>query len=83
VLGYLSISNARSKNQSLAAAASQAKRSGGDAVIMIQTGSETAGVYSTGSAVATGGARSATATGYGISVPIQAVTSSVAVIKFL
>jgi hypothetical protein len=83
ILGYLSTGNTRTKGQNLAAATSAAHKAGGDAIIVMQTGSEVAGVYSTGNAFATSQPGYSTATGYGIAIPIRDVTSSVVVIKFI
>jgi hypothetical protein len=83
ILGYLSTGNTRTKGQNLAAATSAARKAGGDAIIVMETGSDVAGVYSTANAVATARPGYATATGYGIAIPIRDVTSSVVVIQFI
>ena len=60
----------------------KAREAGGDAVIQIGSESQLAGMYSTGSAFASGYSNSATAYGSSVAVPIGRRLSKFAVIKF-
>ena len=81
VMGSLTIGNATAGSE-VQGAASEAKKLGADAIIVLPHGSRYAGTYSTGSATAYGAGNTASAYGTGISVPIMAGAASVAVIRW-
>src|SRR5216117_2649529 len=81
MMGSLTIGNATAGSE-VQGAASEAKKLGADAIIVLTHGSRYAGTYSTGSATAYGAGNTASAYGTGISVPIMAGAASVAVIRW-
>jgi hypothetical protein len=61
----------------------KAKEAGGDAIIQLNSDSQIAGFYTTGSATATGYGNTATAYGSSTSMPVRRNMAKFAVIKYL
>ena len=91
VLGYIQVENAPTgllrKSESIKSAVKEAAKHGADGMILLESGTDVAGVYSTSSAFGTaqayGGTAYSSGFGFGTSVPIRKGHARAIAIKFI